>query len=400
MQSINKNLCPSCIDGILKPFYRVESVPTNSVLQVSSKEHALCFPSGIIHLGHCLKCNFISNMDFSPEHTEYTGDYESTQSFSPTFSRFNRNLAEDLILRYNLRDKRIIEIGCGNGEFLNLLCELGNNSGLGFDPAFQAGRIDIKSSTDIRFIQDFFSELYSEHTADIIICKMTLEHISTVANFVRLIRSSITKPDTLVFFQVPDTLRILKEIAFWDIYYEHCSYFTLSTLSDLFRRNRFDIIDLWKDFDGQYIMLTAQPGSGNAGCEDIEEKDRLDLLAYLSLFNENYSDHLEYYRCLIEEWHSETQKTVIWGGGSKGVSFLTTLNIRDEIEYAVDINPNKNGMFLPISGQKIVDPGFLKQYIPDHVIVMNSIYRDEITMTLNNIGLSPKLHFLEGEISK
>ena len=98
--------------------------------------------------------------------------------------------------------------------------------------------------------------------------------------------------------------------------------------------------------------------------------------------------------------YSGDQKTVIWGGGSKGVAFLTTLGILDEIEFAVDINPNKIGMFLPTCGQEVVEPLFLKKYLPDHVIVMNPVYRNEIKMSLNKIGLSPKLHFLDGEISE
>ena len=82
---------------------------------------------------------------------------------------------------------------------------------------------------------------------------------------------------------------------------------------------------------------------------------------------------------------------MIWGSGSKGVAFLTTLKVRDEIGYAVDINPFKAGMFMPGSGHRIVTPEFLKDYQPDVVIVMNPIYLREIRQDLNKLKLNPTL---------
>jgi hypothetical protein len=78
---------------------------------------------------------------------------------------------------------------------------------------------------------------------------------------------------------------------------------------------------------------------------------------------------------------------VLWGAGSKGVAFLTTLDIRHEIEYAVDINPHKHGTFMAGTGQQIVAPEFLKGYRPDIVIVMNPIYCNEIQRELDRMGI-------------
>ncbi|MDL5502674.1 MAG: hypothetical protein QSU88_05600, partial [Candidatus Methanoperedens sp.] len=85
------------------------------------------------------------------------------------------------------------------------------------------------------------------------------------------------------------------------------------------------------------------------------------------------------------------RRVVLWGGGSKGVAFLTTLNIIDEVEYVVDINPKKNGTYMAGTGQKIVAPEFLIKYKPDIVIVMNPIYCNEIQETLDKIGIIAEL---------
>ena len=82
---------------------------------------------------------------------------------------------------------------------------------------------------------------------------------------------------------------------------------------------------------------------------------------------------------------------MIWGAGSKGVSFLTNLGLRDEISYAVDINPYKTGKFMAGSGHEIVAPEFLVEYRPDLVVAMNPIYLGEIRATLDGLGLQPEL---------
>jgi ABC-type Fe3+-hydroxamate transport system substrate-binding protein len=93
----------------------------------------------------------------------------------------------------------------------------------------------------------------------------------------------------------------------------------------------------------------------------------------------------------LEQYKKDGKKVVLWGSGSKGVSFLTTLKIPDNVEYAVDINPYRKGYFMSGTGQEIVSPEFLKDYKPDVVIVMNGIYCDEIGKDLKNLGLDPEI---------
>jgi hypothetical protein len=69
------------------------------------------------------------------------------------------------------------------------------------------------------------------------------------------------------------------------------------------------------------------------------------------------------------------------------------LNIREEIPYVVDINPNKWGMYVAGSGQKIVPPEFLTEFRPDTVIIVNPIYKDEIARAVHALGLDVEFWF-------
>ena len=84
------------------------------------------------------------------------------------------------------------------------------------------------------------------------------------------------------------------------------------------------------------------------------------------------------------------RRSVIWGAGSKGVSFLTNL-ATDDIKYAVDINPTKHGFFMAGTGQEIVGPEFLSDYGPELVVAMNSVYLDEIRADLDRLGVDARL---------
>jgi hypothetical protein len=124
----------------MEVFYEVGGVPTNSCILLSTHDEAVNYPRGEIRLAFCPGCGFISNVAYDARLTEYSGRYEETQGFSPTFNSFHERLARSLVERHDLHGKELIEIGCGKGEFLKLLCDLGGNRGLGFDPGYSVQR--------------------------------------------------------------------------------------------------------------------------------------------------------------------------------------------------------------------------------------------------------------------
>lgn len=374
-------------------FHEAYEVPTNSCILLKSKEEAISYPKGHITLGHCNQCGFISNTSFDPKLTEYSGRYEETQGFSETFNQFHKMLAERLIEKHQLKNKRVIEIGCGKGEFLILLCELGNNTGVGFDPGFSEERIDPASKNKITFIKDFYSERYTNYHGDFLCCKMTLEHISETAKFVKTVRRSIAdRVDTTVFFQIPNAERIIESCAFEDIYYEHCSYFTKASLATLFTLCGFDVLDVTTEYDDQYLAIEAKPTLNDFGenlCPGFQTEDEIaSLKQMITQFPALLEEKLDYWKSVLASHHKQNKKLVLWGSGSKAVSFLTTLGVTDEIELVVDINPYKDGYFMAGTGHKIVMPNALTDYQPDTVIVMNAIYKQEIEKELKTLAVS------------
>lgn len=386
-------ICPGCQSGHMEIFHEVASAPGNSCILLASEQEALAYPQGRIQLGFCADCGFISNIAFDPGLTEYSGRYEETQGYSPTFNTFHRGLAERLIERFDLRGKDIIEIGCGKGEFLQLLCEIGNNRGIGFDPGVQLDRIEGPATGRMRFIADFYSEKYANYQADFLVCKMTLEHIHNTGEFIATVRRAIgERTDTAVFFQVPEATRILQDCAFEDIYYEHCSYFSPGSLARLFRANGFEVLSLSREYNGQYLTLEARASDNAMRQEPLpQEADTDHLAALVRSFPKRVQHEYRQWASLLADAAKEGRKAVIWGAASKAVALLATVPEAELLRYGVDINPHKHGYFLPGTGLPVVGPEFLAEYRPDLVVIMNPIYREEIRQELGRMGLTPKI---------
>jgi hypothetical protein len=391
-QAFRSVKCPCCSALTGRSIYRVGSVPVHSCVLLGSAEEARSFPRRELDLAFCEACGFVFNKVFDEEVMVYSTNFEESQHFSGTFSGFARRLAQEIALKCELAGKHVLEIGCGKGEFLRELCVSANATGLGIDPGYRADKGRAEGDADIQFIVDFFGPDYRHLKADAILCRHTLEHISSVASFVRLIREMIgQRADDWVVFETPDAKRVLAESAFWDIYYEHCSYFSPGAHARLFRQEGFEVTDLELVYDGQYIVQYAKPAAGAATAalpleRDLEEMHRL---AETFPIRVRACQHLWQER--LRSAHAAGRRVVLWGGGSKAVSFLTTLQIGEEVSAAVDINPYKQGKFTPGTGHPVIAPAELIAGPPDLVVVMNPIYVTEVRRSLDALGLHPEV---------
>jgi SAM-dependent methyltransferase len=387
--ALKEQFCPGCGTPGLSLFYEVSDVPVQNCSIAPTREEALKVRRGDIALGFCERCGLISNIAFDSMLQDYSLGYEDQQCFSPTFNAFAYGLASHLIKRYDLYEKEIVEIGCGKGDFLRLICELGRNCGVGIDPACAQEQAHNEAAERVTFIQDYYSERYAHYRSDLICCRHTLEHIHPVAEFMSTVRRSIgDRLNTIVFFEVPDVTQILRDVAFWDIYYEHCSYFSAGSLARLFRSCGFEIIDLARAYDDQYLLIEARPVNGLSHKIHVLEERLEQMACEVENFSRRIGSSLKQWKQRLQQIHTQRKRVVVWGSGSKCVAFLTNLDTEDNIEYVVDINPRRHEKYIPGVGKRIVPPEFLKQYRPDVVVVMNSIYYDEIRQLLDTMGVS------------
>ncbi|HWQ95763.1 MAG TPA: class I SAM-dependent methyltransferase [Candidatus Methylomirabilis sp.] len=388
-----ESICPVCKSLNIKTFLEIPDVPVHCNLLWETGDDALCAPRSDIVLMFCEDCEHIFNSNFDPNLMEYTQQYENSLHFSPYFQGYAKELADRLIGTYNLHGKSIIEIGCGKGDFLKLLCETGGNRGVGFDSSYENVEEANSSDSEITFIKDFYSMRYLNYESDFICCRQVLEHIQYPYDFMTDLRKMIGSNDTIVFFEVPNVDYTLNHPGIWDLIYEHRSFFSKSSLAFLLKACGFSIYDLTETYNGQFLCIEAVPDNlppdPNTECLDTVK------MGY------NVKKFAETFRATIETWQKKMKimeqsgkKAILWGAGSKGVTFLNMVGKENQIKYVIDINPRKQGKYIPGTGQKILSPEFLREYRPDIAIVMNPIYKNEIQQTLDRSRLLTQLMFV------
>ena len=382
--------CPCCQSQNTEAFFVVKNAPVQSMVTIKSYEEALAIPRKDITLTFCNDCGFIFNSSFDTSIDYFTKGYEDQRGFSPTFTKFITAVTSKFIEKYGVREKRIVEIGCGKGDFLNLICELGNNKGVGIDPAFEPGRE--AANQNVSFIKEFYAEEYGQIPSDVIVCRHTMEHIHDVGSFVNTIRKSIDDhPELIVWIEVPSIVRILKIQAFWDIFYEHCSYFSPGSLARLFKRNNFEILDSYLEYDDQYLFLEAKPTRRRIQKPGPLEEEVKELRTLVDEFVIKINNQLDQWRKQLVEMKAQNKRVAVWGGGSKSVGFLTHFDELKVIKHVVDINPHMQGNFIPGIGIQYVSPDYLSVFNPDAVIVMNGVYQEEIRKMLSEMDQYPEL---------
>lgn len=391
------NNIPVCPKSEVIPLIDMTQVPVHCNVLWPTREAALNAPRGDIRLAYLPACGHTYNLAFDPNLMEYTQEYENSLHFSPRFQEYATALADGLIEKYDLRDKDIVEIGAGKGDFLIMLCAMQGNRGWGYDPSYIPD--EGYTAPNVTFVQDFYTEKYIDQPADLIVCRHVLEHIPDPDAFIAQVRRAVGSQRSVVFFEVPNSLWTLRRGGIWDVIYEHCSFFSPYSLAHLFRRHGFDVLAVNEVFGGQFVTIEVVPagagerGSGGAGEKEtvggvFSSADLAALTADTHTFAANYQAKREEWGERLRALAAAGQRGVVWGAGSKGVTFLNAMAAGDEIAAVVDINPRKQGKYVAGSGQPIVAPRQLAKLQPDFVIIMNANYREEIAGMLAEVGVA------------
>tara|TARA_Y100000815_G_scaffold170708_1_gene155045 strand:- start:110 stop:1330 length:1221 start_codon:yes stop_codon:yes gene_type:complete len=384
--------CPACGGTDLTELLHLPSIPVQSCILLDSSHEGATFPRHEMRMTFCEGCGFVFNAAFDERLIDYSSTTEESQHFSGTFNAFAKKLVAEIVETWPLRGRQVVEVGCGKGDFLRELCLAVPCDALGIDPGFITDRLDVPEGASLTFQREYFDPTHVEVAANLVICRHTLEHIGDVRRFMEDIHDMTGgRPNVAIFFETPDVGRVLDEGAFWDIYFEHCSYFTPGSHARLFRSAGFDVTALRLDYGDQYIIQNAHPTTGSPlpPCEAEESLDHLRALA--AAFPAKVAERMAYWRDFVQARHAMGKRVAVWGGGSKCVSFLTSLDLGPEISRVIDINPFKQGRFLPGTGLPVSGPEALQADPPDTVIVMNPVYLDEIGADLARLGLSPEL---------
>ncbi len=375
-----KQLCPLCSSIVVTPFLYRSRVPVLTNLLLLTQEAAKQIPRGDIHLVACENCGFVFNCAFEPS-ALYNEGYDNSQAHAPSFERYLDALIHSLVTEQHIQHHRIIEVGCGDGLFLRKLVEASDeNTGYGFDPSYQ-GPLEALQGR-LQFETCYYDETCCHISADVLICRHVIEHIPDPLQFLRTLRRALaSSPRTRAFFETPSLEWIMRNNVVWDIYYEHCSYFTVDTITLALERSGFKVECIKHTFEEQYLWVEATISDAVSLCTlpAIEPDSLLSLTAQFR----------RYERQLCEQWKQTLQvlrqdgSVALIGAAGKGVTLANLIDPDCQlISCIVDLNPRKHLKFLPGTGHPIVSYEEMKTYGITSALLMNPNYYNDTLQLL------------------
>lgn len=369
-----KNKCPICKSSLVSTFLKCDNVPVHQNLVMDDLESATKIVRGDLNLMVCDDCGFIFNHTFDLSKLSYGRHYDNTQVCSPFFNNYLTNIVHHLIFESGIKNCRIVEIGCGDGLFLRKMIEVEEcgNTGYGFDPSYVGPSTDLEGK--LKFEKCYYGPECADIQADIIICRHVIEHVPNPIDFLNLIKKAVAKsPHARIFFETPCVEWILSNQVVWDFFYEHCSYFTTDSLSTAFETAGFSVKNVKHVFGGQYLWLEATIPSKQPIV--TKNPDRIPSLA--KNFATKEHDFKKKLRDTIVKLASKG-RVALWGAGAKGVTFANLIDPECKlIDCLIDLNPNKQGHYIPGTGHPITSPQEFAKRGGGGAVLMNSNYRDE-----------------------
>jgi SAM-dependent methyltransferase len=348
----------------------------NNVVYPSSTQARSC-KTGIVQLLQCSECGLVFNAAYDEKTIVYDGTYDNARSHSSSYIGYLDFLCEQCAPWLN-RHSSVLEIGCGNGDFLKKLSNRTECRAFGYDSTYVGSEC---YGGRVFFSRKYYKAEKSCEKYDMLILRHVLEHIARPLNLMHeLCDPSPLKKGAWLLLEVPNFEWIINKNAFYDITYEHCNYFSSETLSRLAGRAGFEVERVIETFSGQYLLLF--------GIYTGEKKKVMDA-SYLAGAGQLSASFCAAKEKLVENI-TGADKVCVWGASGKGVVFLSDLSedVLEKVTYVVDINASKQGKFLPVSGKR-VDPPVVLQQAGDGllVIVMNGVYEAEIRSELDGMGV-------------
>lgn len=320
---------------------------------------------GPMMLRRNLNSGLIENGAFDASIISYDKDYQNSQGLSEVFKRHLGDVIS-ILDRHFQPGSKLVEVGCGKGEFLTLIQQTKRYSIIGYDSSYEGDNPSIQA----RYLTDD-----DRIDADGVILRHVLEHVQRPHVFLNTLHRIFGSCP--VYIEVPRAEWIFENGAFFDVTYEHVNYFSHQSLACLFTDQ---VISQEGIFGNQYQYLIANLGRLSAkfaeSYQTVSAWEDLD-------FDELFPTILEKIEEIEGHLHPDGG-IYLWGGATKGCMFLhhcaRLKRLQDRFKMVVDINPAKWDKFMPGSLVPIGRPEQLYEQARAHdtIVIANPNYSDEV----------------------
>ena len=387
------NKCRVCGHNFFEePLLRYENMPRAA--QFLPDAGSLKSDKGVdLEVYQCSGCGLVQ---LSNDPVPYYKEVIRAAAFSEEMKDFRRKQFGSFVQKFSLKGKKIIEIGCGCGEYLSIMQQFGVEV-YGLEHSEESVMQCIKNGLKVSkgFVES--SNYRIDHAPfDAFFILNFLEHLPDPNSTLRGIYNNLTD-DAVGIVEVPNFDMILRNKLFSEFICDHLFYFTKETLSSTLRLNGFEIIDcneVWHDYIISAVVhpvkssvvgmakplfhrvrktkiITLHPllPRGGRGNYRVHKTDLSHFYKYQAQLKNEIEEYIRRFK---------DKEVAIWGAGHQALAIISLINLADKIKYVVDSAPFKQGKYTPATHIPIVSPDVLYSDQVDAVIVMAASYSDEV----------------------
>jgi len=350
-----------------------------------------------LHAMTCTACALVQLPEVALRESLFRSDYVYFSSYSTSWLAHAKDYASLMTSRLNLgNEDLVVEVASNDGYLLQYFAE-GGIQVLGVEPA--SGVAEVAIAKGIPTIIDFFGEAIARQLAEktkprLMLGNNVLAHVPNIHDFIKAF-SLLIDDDGLVTFEFPHLLNLLRNNQFDTIYHEHYSYLSVTALKPIFESHGLKIVDVEKlSTHGGSIRIFVAKSESIWETQDVvkatmnEESlfDPRDRAVLTSLHERTLRTKIDLVAELVK-CRKEGVRVAAYGAAAKGNTLLNYSGIdSDLIEYVVDLNPHKQGSFLPGSRIPIVSEQVLNENPPDILLVLPWNIIDEVKLQLNQLS--------------
>jgi len=336
-----------------EPLLRYENMP--GVAQFLPDAAALPLDRGVdLEVRQCSGCGLVQ---LGNDPVPYYREVIRAAAFSAEMREFREEQFGGFVQAFSLAGKKVVEIGCGRGEYLSIMRQCGVEA-FGLEQSEDAVRHCAASG--LRVERGFVGDAaYRAANApfDAFFILNFLEHLPDPNATLRGIASNLAD-NGAGLVEVPNFDMMLRKKLFSEFVNDHLFYFTRETLASTLSRNGFEILDCreqWHDYILSATVRKRRPADLSE-FRDWELRLKAEVDGYIRRF----------------------ERVAIWGAGHQALALIALLNLAGRIAYVVDSADFKQGKYTPATHLPIVAPGTLLSDPVDAVIIMAAGYSDEV----------------------
>lgn len=349
----------------------------------------------------CMGCGF-TYADVDACQDDYNRYYATCNMYSEysgirdKLTEANNKIRLEVFKKYVDKECKVLDIGCGGGDFLTALSDNGYRDLTGIDPS-EISVKRIKSELGFKaVVGNIFDEASEElkNEFDVVCCTMVGEHVYDLGHFVQHLKQYAKQNGGMIFIDVPCVEGFgtyMRNSAHY-FNHEHINYFSLQSLDCLFANQECKRISDDKesrkvlDFSLPELIIEAvyvlEDGYNHTYNKDHVSEDA--IKKYVSLIEKSEAQKINEIKSFMA---MKEEGIVVWGAGSYCMNILEKIgDLKEKILFFVDNNRTKQGG--KIAGKDIVSSDKLKDYGEKVRILILAIQQaDDIVKEIDEMGI-------------